>query len=182
MPFDCGSEEPHLGHVNGGYLFLRAGSLRVTRSSVVMLSTVDGALELLTLLSPLIYMSSSTTETFAEEDSGAPRTRVRDPVRHVAWRLFRMVRVLELQQCSFMLQRQHQRVYIFRRGQRKARTAADNRAGPPGPPEAHLGRQRPVFLRACIRLYCITPLKTEDEMGRLHDFGSTLQIQLLPIP
>ncbi|AWO98674.1 Hypothetical protein SMAX5B_019901 [Scophthalmus maximus] len=44
MPFDCGSEEPHLGHVNGGYLFLRAGSLRVTRSSVVMLSTVDGAL------------------------------------------------------------------------------------------------------------------------------------------
>ncbi|KAK5905033.1 hypothetical protein CesoFtcFv8_006541 [Champsocephalus esox] len=45
MLFDRGSEEPDLGPVNRGYLFLGAGGLLacVKLSSVVMLSTVDGA-------------------------------------------------------------------------------------------------------------------------------------------
>ncbi|KAK5868954.1 hypothetical protein PBY51_009922 [Eleginops maclovinus] len=45
MLFDCGSEEPDLGPVDRGYLFLGAGGLlaRVKLSIVVMLSTVDGA-------------------------------------------------------------------------------------------------------------------------------------------
>ncbi len=33
MPFDCGSEEHDLGHVNRGYLFLGAGRLVARVSS-----------------------------------------------------------------------------------------------------------------------------------------------------